>query len=127
MPALPNSTVVTGPNFQLTAIERLLITPEGGSQISLGQALGGGSQTASGGGQVEMTGGYLIVRAGAGVTTIVILPTDPNLFFPYTVKYRTGGPVTVVAPSIDGATNFIMATLNESATFVNDGIDWSIV
>lgn len=106
MTQAPDSVIVTGPNFSQTISSNLLVTPTGGTQITLGAALAG----AAGGGLYlgklsisgPLSGSPIIRRAtttggasgkGSGAVPVVLGATKPILYLEYQVVDATSGAV----------------------------------
>jgi hypothetical protein len=70
----------------------------------------------------------LIVASNSGITITLL---DSNFFEEggktYTVKNTSGGTVTITSPNlIDGAASLVIG-INDSYTFITDGVNWIII
>jgi hypothetical protein len=70
----------------------------------------------------------LIVASNSGITITLL---DSNFFEEgsktYTVKNTSGGTITITSPNlIDGAASLVIG-INDSYTFITDGVNWIII
>jgi hypothetical protein len=70
----------------------------------------------------------LIVASSSGITITLL---DSNFFSSggktYTVKNTSSGTVTITSPNlIDGVASLVIG-INDSYTFITDGVNWIII